>query len=67
MYRLGADTTYALTAAVSDAEHSSGQLKYEWQTILRHNNHQHAEPIDTNKVTSTVISRSVVMEILIFG
>ncbi|MEO7983958.1 MAG: hypothetical protein ABI688_07745, partial [Bacteroidota bacterium] len=41
----------------TDAEHSNGQLKYEWQTFLRHNVHEHAEPIDTSRNTSTVISR----------
>ena len=56
-YNIGTDTTYLLRATVTDAEHTSGQLKYEWQTILRHSNHEHPEPIDTNKNTSSVISR----------
>jgi len=56
-YALGTDTAYALTAIVTDAEHPAGQLKYQWQTSLRHNNHQHVEPVDTNKTTSSVISR----------
>jgi len=56
-YNLGPDTTYALTATVTDAEHASNKLFYKWQTALRHNNHQHPEPLDTNKVTSDVISR----------
>jgi hypothetical protein len=51
------DTVYTLAANVTDTEHSPGQLKYEWQTILRHNNHQHTEPIDTNKNTTSHISR----------
>jgi glucose/arabinose dehydrogenase len=56
-YRLGADTTYSLTATVTDAEQGPDQLKYEWQTFLRHNTHQHPEPVDTNKATTAVISR----------
>ena len=56
-YTLGPDTAYALIATVTDAEHSPGQLFYKWQTSLRHNIHQHAEPVDTNKITSAVISR----------
>jgi glucose/arabinose dehydrogenase len=55
-YPLTGDTVYNLTANVADAEFPDGQLKYEWQTILHHNNHEHAEPIDTNHVTTTVIS-----------
>ena len=57
LYTLGSDTAYALIATVSDAEHSPEQLFYKWQTSLRHNFHQHAEPVDTNKISSAVISR----------
>lgn len=57
LYNIGTDTTYTLQATVTDAEHNSNQLFYVWQTALRHNNHQHPEPLDTNKVTSDVISR----------
>jgi glucose/arabinose dehydrogenase/PKD repeat protein len=57
LYTLGADTTYACTATVTDAEQGFGDLKYEWQTFLRHNNHQHPEPIDTVRNTTTNISR----------
>lgn len=56
-YNLGADTAYLLRATVTDAQHNASQLFYQWQTMLRHNNHQHAEPIDTNRNTSAVISR----------
>lgn len=56
-YRLGSDTSYSLKATVTDAQHTAGQLKYEWQTFLRHNNHQHPEAIDTNRNTTTRISR----------
>jgi len=57
LYVLGGDTVYQCQATVMDAEHPNGQLKYEWQTFLRHNMHEHAEPIDTFRNTSTVISR----------
>jgi len=51
------DSVYALKAIVTDAEHTDDQLKYEWQTFLRHNAHEHAEPVDTNRITSSTISR----------
>jgi glucose/arabinose dehydrogenase len=56
-YRIGSDTSYSLKATVTDAQHTASQLKYEWQTFLRHNNHQHAESIDTNRITTSRISR----------
>lgn len=56
-YTIGPDTIYTLQADVKDIEHSDDQLKYQWQTILRHNNHQHPEEIDTNHITSTMIER----------
>ncbi len=56
LYPLTGDTTYSLTANVSDAEHANGQLTYQWQTILRHNNHEHLNPVDPNPTTTAVIS-----------
>lgn len=56
-YIVGTDTVYTLQANVTDAEHPSEQLFYLWQTSLRHNNHEHPEPLDTNKVSSDLISR----------
>ena len=56
-YRLGADTVYLCRATVTDAQHTNGQLTYKWQTFLRHNVHEHPEPIDTTRNTSTMISR----------
>ncbi len=56
-YVIGDDSTYSLQATVTDAEHRSDQLFYVWQTYLRHSNHLHPQPLDTNKVTSDVISR----------
>ena len=57
LYELGSDTSYDLLATVSDAEHTPAQLSYVWQTILRHNNHEHPQPLDTNKISSDLISR----------
>ena len=56
-YKVGVDTAYTLQAVVTDAEHAPNQLKYAWETALRHNSHQHTEPIDTNKLSSVLISR----------
>jgi len=56
-YIPGSDTTYSLEAVVTDNEQGPDELFYQWQTILRHNTHQHPEAIDTNKVTSSLISR----------
>ena len=55
-YPLTNESIYALTANISDAEHGPNQLVCEWQTILHHNNHTHADPVDTNCATATVIS-----------
>ncbi len=56
VYPVGIDSTFALEAEVSDAEHSAAQLTYAWQTILYHNNHVHSEPMDYSVSSSTVIS-----------
>lgn len=56
-YSIGVDTAYALQATVTDIEHISSQLFYTWQIALRHDNHQHPEPLDTNKTSSKLISR----------
>ncbi len=56
-YRVGGDTTFLLTASVTDAQHQPAELSYEWQTILIHNNHTHAEPTDNNPSTSAVINQ----------
>ncbi len=52
------DIVYNLTAVVTDEEHDSDtELNYAWQTILKHNTHEHPEPIDYNKESTTRISR----------
>ena len=45
-----------LVAEVTDAEHTDGELRYEWQPILHHNSHFHREQPDTNRQTYAVIS-----------
>ncbi|WP_345121520.1 PQQ-dependent sugar dehydrogenase, partial [Hymenobacter antarcticus] len=55
LYPLTGNTVYPLRATVVDAEHSGGQLAYAWQTVLYHNTHQHPDPIDTTRQTSTTI------------
>ena len=57
LYKQGPDTLYACTATVTDAQHAGTQLKYEWQTTLRHNNHEHREGIVEAVNTSTLIQR----------
>lgn len=56
-YIPGSDTLYTLQANVTDAEHGPDQLDYAWQTILRHNTHQHPEAVDTTQQTGAVITR----------
>ncbi|MBJ6119118.1 PQQ-dependent sugar dehydrogenase [Pontibacter sp. BT310] len=56
LYPLDKATTYNLKADVTDKEHSGDQLKYEWQTALYHNTHNHPEPIDTKKETTAIIT-----------
>lgn len=55
-YPMTGDTIYQLSANVTDAEHADHQLAYQWQTILHHNDHQHSEPVDTNRTPTTLIS-----------
>ncbi|MGH9163156.1 MAG: PQQ-dependent sugar dehydrogenase [Vicinamibacteraceae bacterium] len=55
-YPLTGDSVFDLTAAISDAEHAPEQLSCAWQTVLHHNDHAHAEPVDSRCSTTTVIS-----------
>jgi PKD repeat protein len=55
-YPMAGDTVFQLTANVADAEHTDGQLAYQWQTVLHHNSHEHTEAVDTNHTTTTIIS-----------
>jgi PKD repeat protein len=56
LYPVGVDTTITLEADASDAESATNLLTYTWQTVLHHNNHVHAEPLDHNPTSTTVIS-----------
>lgn len=53
-YPVGGDTTWQLTAQVSDAEHSALQLSYAWQAILHHNTHEHPGPLMETAVAAMV-------------
>lgn len=55
-YSVAMQTVVPLSANVLDSEHSQATLRCAWQTILHHNSHTHSEPIDTNCVTSTLLS-----------
>ncbi|MES2734247.1 MAG: PKD domain-containing protein, partial [Bacteroidota bacterium] len=55
-YPLTGAKIYTLNATVTDQEQTSSGLSYQWQTILHHNNHEHPDPYDTNRVTTTEIS-----------
>ncbi len=48
--------TIPLNAQVVDAEHSGAGLSCAWRTTLFHDTHNHPEPIDTNCVSTTVIT-----------
>ena len=56
-YKVAEDTVYSLKATITDTEHNSSQLTYEWQTTLKHNNHEHPEAIDPLVETASRISR----------
>ena len=57
LYEVGSDTLYTCTATVTDAEHTTGQLQYKWQTFLRHNSHAHLEHESNEVNSSTNIAR----------
>jgi glucose/arabinose dehydrogenase len=41
-YIVGQVTSYTAAANVSDAQTPNNQLTYSWQTVLRHNSHEHS-------------------------
>ncbi|MEP7169384.1 MAG: PKD domain-containing protein [Bacteroidota bacterium] len=49
-------TNLPLQANVTDLESADHFLNYSWQTFLHHNNHEHPESGDTNRISTTVIS-----------
>ncbi len=56
LYSVTVPTVYPLTANISDAEQSAGQLSCQWQVTLHHNADVEPEPIDTNCSTSAILS-----------
>lgn len=56
LYTLSHNTNKSLRASVFDPESPDGDLSYAWQTFLHHNDHEHPEEVDTNRITSTVIT-----------
>ena len=55
LYSMVTNTTFNLTAAVTDAESGDAQLAYTWETILHHNSHNHLIASSTNHASSTVV------------
>ncbi|MDX2247229.1 MAG: PQQ-dependent sugar dehydrogenase [Bacteroidia bacterium] len=55
-YSMSGLTSVPLNAIVTDAEHGPSELFYSWQTTLYHSAHNHPEPEDTAKVTTTGLS-----------
>ena len=55
-YPLDRTTLLRLAAEVSDAEHATDDLQYEWRVFFHHNEHFHPEPVDMNPLTYTLIS-----------
>lgn len=56
LYPMIGETMYTLRATVSDKEHSSHQLSYQWQTTMHHESHEHPEPIQTSPEATAIIS-----------
>jgi glucose/arabinose dehydrogenase len=54
-YPLDKATNYTLTANVTDDE-PVGNLRYAWQVTLRHNNHEHRDPVSNAVSPAAVIS-----------
>ncbi|MCC7223752.1 MAG: PQQ-dependent sugar dehydrogenase [Chitinophagales bacterium] len=55
-YSMTSNTMLNLTANVSDAEHSNGQLTYQWQTILLHDVHFHIEETFTTTTATATLT-----------
>ncbi|GAB2558393.1 RICIN domain-containing protein [Spirosoma areae] len=54
LYPLDRESQYKLTASVTDEDPAS--LTYAWQVALRHNNHEHREPVQTGASPTVAIS-----------
>jgi PKD repeat protein len=55
-YPMDKETVYNLRATVADQQHTNSQLRYQWQTTLHHDDHNHPEPVDTRPETTTAIT-----------
>ncbi|MCA8830221.1 PKD domain-containing protein [Hymenobacter pini] len=56
LYSIAAETTFPLTATVTDQEHTAGQLSYLWQCYLHHADHEHPEPVQNTPTGSLTTS-----------
>ncbi|RSK25213.1 PKD domain-containing protein [Hymenobacter metallilatus] len=56
LYSIVTATTFALTASVTDQEHTSSQLSYLWQCYLHHADHEHPEPTQSTATGSLTTS-----------
>lgn len=54
LYPLDRESQYTLGATVTDDDLPS--LTYAWQVILRHNNHEHREPVQTTASPTITVS-----------
>ena len=54
LYPLDRESQYTLAATVTDDDLPS--LAYAWQVILRHNNHEHREPVQTTASPTITVS-----------
>ncbi len=55
-YSMASNTIYNLTANVVDHESPDAQLQYKWELFLHHDNHEHPNPVDTNHITTALIT-----------
>ncbi|KXK45984.1 MAG: PKD domain-containing protein [Bacteroidetes bacterium OLB10] len=55
LYSMLQSTILPLQATVTDAEHGPSQLHYKWNVYFHHNQHEHPEPTDTNRVTTATL------------
>ncbi|RSK39484.1 PKD domain-containing protein [Hymenobacter perfusus] len=56
LYSISSQTTFTLTATVTDQEQAAGQLSYVWQSYLHHADHEHPEPAQTTPTGSLTTS-----------
>ncbi|MEO8147713.1 MAG: PKD domain-containing protein [Bacteroidia bacterium] len=56
LFTMSHATVLPLEASVTDAESPDSLLSYTWITSLHHNNHEHPEAPDNDKITYTVLT-----------